>query len=90
MAHRRVLQWAVLLALISWGMLIVAFLPLFASPLPSPSNTIVISQVYGAGGNSGAPYRNDFIELFNLGTTTVSLNGWSVQYASSKIGRAHV
>jgi len=43
----------------------------------------VISQVFGGGGNSGAPFRNDFIELFNAGTTAVSLAGWSVQYASA-------
>jgi hypothetical protein len=48
-----------------------------------PSTTIVISQVYGGGGNSGAPYTNDFVELFNRGTTTVSLAGMSVQYASA-------
>jgi hypothetical protein len=32
------------------------------------SATIVISQIYGGGGNSGATLRNDFIELFNRGT----------------------
>lgn len=47
------------------------------------STTVIISQVYGGGGNSGAPYQNDFIELFNRGNTAVSLNGWSVQYGSS-------
>jgi Lamin Tail Domain/Carboxypeptidase regulatory-like domain/Putative Ig domain/Domain of unknown function (DUF4214) len=47
------------------------------------STTIVISQVYGGGGNSGAPYQNDYVELFNLGSTTVSITGWSVQYASA-------
>ncbi len=47
------------------------------------SSNIVISQVYGGGGNSGATYKNDFIELFNRGNTSVSLNGMSVQYASS-------
>lgn len=47
------------------------------------SADIVISQVYGGGGNTGAPLRNDFIELFNRGTTTVSLSGMSVQYASA-------
>jgi hypothetical protein len=36
---------------------------------------IVISQVYGGGGNSSAPFRNDFVELFNRGPTTVSLVG---------------
>ena len=30
---------------------------------------VVISQVYGGGGNAGAPFTNDFIELFNRGTT---------------------
>ncbi|MDZ4793675.1 MAG: lamin tail domain-containing protein [Bacteroidota bacterium] len=44
---------------------------------------VVISQVYGGGGNSGAIYRNDFIEIFNRGAASVNLNGWSVQYASS-------
>jgi hypothetical protein len=44
---------------------------------------VVISQVYGGGGNSGATFKNDFIELFNRGSAPVSLSGWSVQYASS-------
>jgi len=47
------------------------------------SPDVVISQVYGGGGNSGATYKNDFIELFNRGTSPVSLAGWSVQYASA-------
>ncbi|MBI3654219.1 MAG: HYR domain-containing protein [Acidobacteria bacterium] len=47
------------------------------------SSTIVISQLYGGGGNTGATFRNDFIELFNRGNVAVSLNGWSVQYASA-------
>ena len=46
---------------------------------------MVISQVYGAGGNSASsPWKRDFIELFNRGSTTVSLNGWSVQYANTQ------
>jgi predicted extracellular nuclease len=44
---------------------------------------IVISQVYGGGGNSGAKYKNDFIELFNRGDSAVDISGWSVQYASA-------
>jgi uncharacterized protein (TIGR03437 family) len=44
---------------------------------------VVISQVYGGGGNAGASYINDFIEIFNRGTTTVdfSVTPYSVQYA---------
>ena len=44
---------------------------------------VVISQVYGGGGNSGATLKNDFIELFNAGTTAVNMSGWTVHYASS-------
>lgn len=44
---------------------------------------VVISQVYGGGGNSGSVFKNDFIELFNRSAAPVALNGWSVQYASA-------
>lgn len=55
------------------------------STLPAAASTsgVVISQVYGGGGNSGAPYQNDYIELLNAGSSTVDIGGWSVQYASS-------
>lgn len=46
---------------------------------------VVISQVYGGGGNGTtipATYPNDFIELYNRGTLPTSLSGWSIQYAS--------
>jgi DNA/RNA endonuclease G (NUC1) len=44
---------------------------------------VVISQIYGGGGNSGAPYNRDYVELFNPGDVPVDMNGWSVQYASA-------
>ena len=47
------------------------------------SSDIVISQVYGGGGNSGATYKNDFVELYNRGAAAVSVDGWTIQYASS-------
>src|SRR6058998_3328823 len=66
---------------------LVVMILLAAGSLPrtaqAVSTTVVISQVYGGGGNSGAPYTNDFVELFNRGTSTVSLTGWTVQYASA-------
>jgi uncharacterized protein len=52
-----------------------------ATPASAASPDIVISQVYGGGGNTGATLRNDFIELFNRGTEPVPVGGWSVQYA---------
>ncbi len=42
-----------------------------------------ISQVYGGGGNTGATYTQDFVEIFNAGSSSVAIGGWSVQYASS-------
>ena len=47
------------------------------------SPSVVISQVYGGGGNTGSTFKNDFIELYNGGSTSVSLSGWSVQYTSA-------
>jgi hypothetical protein len=53
------------------------------SPAASGMTGVVISQVYGGGGNSGAPYKNDFVELHNRGTSPVSLASWTVQYGSA-------
>lgn len=50
---------------------------------PPPSDHVVISQVYGGGGNTGATYQNDYVELYNPSAMTFNLNGWSVQYAST-------
>jgi uncharacterized protein len=57
-----------------------------SSFIPGPraaSLTVVISQIYGAGGNAGAPLTNDFVELHNLSDVAISVEGWSVQYASA-------
>ena len=47
------------------------------------SSSVVISEVYGGGGNSGAPYNKDFVELFNRSAAAVDVSTWSVQYASA-------
>ena len=44
---------------------------------------VVIYEIYGGGGNTGAIYKNDYIVLRNNGSTPVSLVGWSIQYASA-------
>jgi uncharacterized protein len=48
----------------------------------TPAASVVINEVYGGGGNSGATYTNDFVELANRGSAAVDLTGWSVQYHS--------
>src|SRR3954467_594573 len=59
------------------------FIFAFATAPAFAASSVVISQIYGGGGNSGATIKNDFIEIFNRGASPVSLNGWSVQYASA-------
>ncbi|RAU96550.1 5'-nucleotidase C-terminal domain-containing protein [Paenibacillus sp. YN15] len=74
-----------------WVAAVLAVIMLAAAAIPSsgialakPDNSnVVISQIYGGGGNSGAIYKNDFIELYNPTSNPVSLDGWSVQYASA-------
>src|SRR5215213_1534991 len=67
------------LTTLSAGLL--ATIPFTAANAASPD--LVISQVYGAGGNSGAVYNADYIEIFNRGSAPVSLNGLSLQYTSA-------
>ena len=57
--------------------------PVVPSVPERPPGGVVISQVYGGGGNAGATLRNDFIELYNNTPAAVNLEGWSVQYASA-------
>src|SRR5881296_2197707 len=52
-------------------------------PARATASDVVISQVYGGGGNSGAAYQNDFIELFNRGAATVNVSGWALHYPSA-------
>ena len=54
-----------------------------AAPAAAASPNLVVSQVYGGGGNTGAPYTHDYIEVFNRGTAAASLDGLSLQYASA-------
>ena len=69
----------VALTTLSAGLL--ATIPFTAANAVSPN--LVISEVYGGGGNAGATYTHDFVELYNRGTAPVSSAGLSVQYASS-------
>ena len=76
----RVLSLFIKGSVVAFGVLV--SVGLTADSAHAVSNGVVISQVYGSGGNAGANWRNDFIELFNRGSVAVSLNGWSVQYGA--------
>ena len=45
-------------------------------------SNIRISQIYTRGGESGAAYQNDYIELFNRGNVDVDINGWSLNISN--------
>src|SRR5438105_258114 len=71
-----------MVALVVLVSMVVALVPL-SRTAEALSTSVVISQVYGGGGNSGAQFTNDFIELFNRGGASIDLSGWSVQYTSA-------
>jgi predicted extracellular nuclease len=52
-------------------------------PASAASPDLVLGEVYGGGGNSGAAFTHDFVELANRGDTPVDLSGLSLQYGSS-------
>ncbi|WP_144300644.1 lamin tail domain-containing protein [Stackebrandtia nassauensis] len=52
-------------------------------PVAAASSDVVLNEVYGGGGNSGATLTNDFIELTNRDGGPVDVSGWSVQYHSA-------
>ena len=73
------------LALLSAGSLGLATLAtgLSLAPAQAVSTGLVISEAYGGGGNAGATFTHDFIELHNPTDAPISVDGMSVQYRSS-------
>jgi hypothetical protein len=66
--------------ILSWAaavLCIVAISSLAQAQSVADSN-IRISQIYTRGGESGAIYQNDFIELYNRGNSVVDINGWTL------------
>jgi predicted extracellular nuclease len=74
-----------LVTLISLALAFTGLQALVASPVEAnPGGTeLVIKEVYGAGGNAGAVYNADFVELYNPTAGSKSLNGLFVQYRSA-------
>ncbi len=70
-------------ALAATGSTLTAQQPAKAISQPAVSTSIVISQLYGGGGNTGATYQNDYVELLNISAATINLSTYSLQYASA-------
>jgi hypothetical protein len=50
----------------------------------SAHGALVIQQIYGDGGfDTSAVYKNDYVDLFNSGTSAVDLTGIQMEYGSS-------
>ncbi|WP_433938071.1 5'-nucleotidase C-terminal domain-containing protein [Paenibacillus lautus] len=81
--HRCQRPLSMLLAIVMLLSIIVPFSPVKVAEASSRHDQVVISQVYGGGGNSGASFTHDFIELFNPTSSPVDLTGWKVRYASA-------
>ena len=72
-----------IVALTASVLLGIGVLAVAGPPASAASADVAISQVYGGGGNAGATFTNDFVELRNTSSAPVDLTGWSVQYASA-------
>ena len=75
--RRAVVASATLATIASSFSLLLATAPAQANP---GGTGLVIKEVYGGGGNSGATLTNDFIEPYNPTGAAISVNGWSVQW----------
>nr|WP_246377646.1 ExeM/NucH family extracellular endonuclease [Nocardioides ginsengisegetis] len=68
-------------------LLAVVVSPLAGLAAPAQANTagtgLVINEVFGGGGNTGAPYNADFVELFNPTSSPISLSGMYLHAANA-------
>lgn len=47
------------------------------------TGTLMIYEIYGGGGNSGALYNNDYVVLYNGTASAIDLSNYSLHYASA-------
>jgi 5'-nucleotidase len=59
--------------------LAVSAITLLPAPSYAVSSGLVISEVFGGGGNAGAPLSSDYVELYNPTAGSIDLSGLSLQ-----------
>jgi predicted extracellular nuclease len=78
------------LAVVATAALVATFVSggaLLAPASANPAGTgLVISEVYGAGGNNGAVLNADFVELYNPTDAAISVTGDYIHYRSAAGG----
>ncbi len=52
------------------------------TPTPCVRAQIDISQIFPGGGETGSPYKFDYVELYNRGPTDVTMSNWSIQFGA--------
>lgn len=57
-----------------------AYITVLNSQIEPVPGSVLISQVYGGGGNSGSPYKSDFVDFFNTTNTDINIGGWCLYY----------
>lgn len=62
------------------------FVPTAPAGASTAGDALVISEIYGAGGNSGAAYNADFVELYNPTGAALPLTGLALHYRSASGG----
>ena len=72
-----------MIAATGFGLVVSPLAMIPAANAAPDGSKLVISEVYGGGGNSGATLKSDFIELYNPTTSPISLDGMSLQYRSA-------
>ncbi len=75
--------WAALCSLVLLVGGAAALVPVSPAGANPAGTSLVISEVYGAGGNPGATFNADFVELYNPTSQTLPLNGLSIQFRSA-------
>ena len=71
------------LAVLASAAMAFAGLTVLAPPAQAASTGLVISEVYGAGGGTGATYNADYVELLNPTAGRISLEGMYIHYRSA-------
>ncbi|MDR1811150.1 MAG: chitobiase/beta-hexosaminidase C-terminal domain-containing protein [Prevotella sp.] len=54
------------------------------SSVAAQTPDVIITEVYGGGGNSGATLKYDYVELYNTTDAGVNIGGWSLQYYAAE------
>ncbi len=54
-----------------------------ATPAHAAPTSVLVNEVYGGGGNSGATWRSDFVELSNPTDAPIDVTGWTIRYYSA-------